>query len=52
MTNLPKPPLDTRNPPKPTTKEEWDRLSQPAQVRSLNVLAQTPEQLKEAFRKL
>jgi hypothetical protein len=50
MTNLPKPPLDTRNPPKPTTEAEWLRLSQPA--RSINVLAQTPEQLKEAFRKL
>jgi hypothetical protein len=42
-------PQDNRNPPAKLTPEKWAEVQQ---VKSLNVLAQTPEQLKEAFRKL
>jgi hypothetical protein len=50
MNTFPTPPNpDTRNPPKTLTAEDWLKHQQ---VRNVNVLAVTPQGLKEAMRKL
>lgn len=52
MNAFPTPPTpDTRNTLEKLTPEKWDAI-QRREVRNVNLLAVTPEQLREAMRKI